>query len=362
MKLGKSLTELASEIERQAASKKDYLCPVGKLGVVADAQGTQLQVGANVLPINELAHGQLAEYVGIPLAYYRRMQKEAPQLLAGNVNRWLQDHASERRMVRCLDGGVRAFLSDKYRPLENFDLAHAVLPVLKDLDLILLSAEITETRMYIKAVDKRITRDIPAGHKLGDGSHVGFRTQSPGIVISNSEVGFGRLLIEHSIFDGGCTNLALFGHVLKKQHVGARNDILGDDVFEMLTDETKKLTDAALWGQVRDVVAKGFDKSLFDAKCDKLVAATQDEIPVQDVVEVVNVYAKRKLLTEDVTKSIVGHLVHEGNINRFGLAWAVNRASADVASYDDATAMERMAGEIIELPKTSWQELLKEAA
>jgi len=36
----------------------------------------------------------------------------------------------ERRMVRTLDGSTRAFLSDRYRPLDNFDLAHEVFHVL----------------------------------------------------------------------------------------------------------------------------------------------------------------------------------------------------------------------------------------
>ena len=71
-----------------------------------------------------------ATYVSLP--DYQRMRDQAPELLAANVNEWFQQKP-ERRMVRTLDGQMRAFLSDRYRRLDNFDLALAVLPVLKEM-------------------------------------------------------------------------------------------------------------------------------------------------------------------------------------------------------------------------------------
>ena len=50
---------------------------------------------------------------------------DAPMLLADNANRWLKDKGEDRRLIRTLDGKARALLSDKYRPLENEDLAEA---------------------------------------------------------------------------------------------------------------------------------------------------------------------------------------------------------------------------------------------
>jgi hypothetical protein len=62
--------------------------------------------------------------------YLRRMQAEAPKLLASNVNHWFKE-TPERRMVRTLDGNIRAFLSDRYMRVDNTDVAEAVLPVLQ---------------------------------------------------------------------------------------------------------------------------------------------------------------------------------------------------------------------------------------
>jgi len=38
----------------------------------------------------------------------------------------------DRRMVRIMDGNVRAFLSDRYRRLDHLELCTAVLPVINE--------------------------------------------------------------------------------------------------------------------------------------------------------------------------------------------------------------------------------------
>lgn len=353
MKAGLNLTQLATEIERRAAAKRDFMAPVTKL--VMDAQA-QLIVGNNILPANSHAHSQVAEYVGIPKAYYDRMRTEAPALLSDNVNRWFRDHADETRMVRTLDGNINAFLSDRYRPLDNEDLGEAVLPVLLDMNLMVMSSEITERRMYIKAVDRTLERDVPTGRKMGDGSHTFFDTVSPAIIISNSEVGAGRLSIETGVYTRVCTNLAMIGSNFKKQHVGGKFDMIGEDVQHLLSDKTKQLSDAAVWAQVRDVIKGAFDAVKFEAVTRKLGDAAADRIE-GDVVEVVNRFAKRNTIGEDTSKSILRHLIESADLSRYGLHSAVTRASQDVADYDVATELERLGGQVIELPKHSWQEL-----
>src|SRR3970040_5988 len=81
-----------------------------------------------VYGITNLARRQLADKLKIPFTYFERMRTEQPALLDRNVNTWLQTD-NERRMIRTLDGQVRAVLSDRYRRLDNFDLAENVLPL-----------------------------------------------------------------------------------------------------------------------------------------------------------------------------------------------------------------------------------------
>ena len=371
MKTGKSLQELAVEIERQANTKRDLVAPVEKLRFIVEGKAVnedevELAVAkkdgtTDYLGINQLAHSQIAEYVGIPQPYYRRLLAEDPRLLEQNVNRWLPAVKDDRRLVRTLDGKVRAFLSDKYRPLDNEELAEAVLPVLLDRKLSILSCEITERRLYIKAVDERILQDVPTGKALGDGSHHFFDTISPGIVISNSEVGFGATDISASVFTRACTNLALLGTLIRKTHVGARIQA-GDDAYALFTDHTKKLTDGAALSQIRDVVAAAFDEARFAAHADKLKEAAGVKLEAKVVTEVVERFGKKYQLTEGTRNGILARLIEGGDLTKYGLHAAVTRHSQDVEDYDTATELERLGGQVIDIKATEWKQLTAVAA
>lgn len=351
-KAGRTLQDLAAEIERRAEVKRDFIAPVSKLslGLRADDDAPVLQIANGdvmAFPATAYAHGQIAEFAGIPLAYYRRMEQEDPLLLSQNVNRWLQDLGDKRRMVRTLDGNCRAFLSDGYRALENEDLAEAVLPVLSELDLLILSCEITDRRLYIKAVDRSIERDVPTGRKMGDSSHVFFDTCSPAITISNSEIGGGALSIETGVFTKACTNLAMIGSNMRKYHTGKRAE-LSDEVYALLTDETKKASDKAVWMQTRDLVKGAFAQASFDALLAKLGAAAAEPIAAEHVVEVVERVGRRFSLSGDERKGVLACLIRDGDLSRYGMHAAVTRFSQDDAvTYDRATELERIGGDII---------------
>ena len=360
---GKNIVELAQEILRQAMDNEDFVVPVEKLTMAAETdKGVPTLVLAQkgndmAFPTNDIADEQIAEYTNIPVGYYRRMAKDAPALLATNVNRWIGDKGDDKRMVRTLDGKVRAFLSDRYRTLENVDLAQQIIPVIQARNLLVISAEITERRMYIKAVDRSIERDVPTGRKMGDGSHVFFDTVSPGITVGNSEVGSGALSVERTVYTRVCTNLAMIGKVLRKNHVGGRVTA-DDEVFAMLTDETKRLTDEAAWKQVRDVVAAAIDATAFEAHVTKLARAVDDTIEAPQVERTIQRVAKSFKLTEMERTGVLADLIKGADLTRYGLHSAVTRFSQEKANnYDRATELERMGGDIIDLSPAAWREL-----
>jgi hypothetical protein len=366
MKVGKSLSQLAAEIERQQETKRDLIASTKNIGLMQDAKagGVVAVVGntANTFGINGLAHDQIGAHTGIPSKYYDKMLAEAPDLLANNVNRWFEKYPAPR-LIRTLDNKVRAFLSDQYRPLENADLAEAVLPILLDMKLEIMSCEITERRLYIKAVDERIKKDVPSGRKIGDGSHVFFDTCSPALIISNSEVGSGTLSVESGIFTKVCTNLAtIAGQGMKRRHVGTRNALTDEEqVRHLLTDQTKRATDKAIWMQVRDVVKGAFDEARFTQHISKVSGMAKDRIESDDVVKVVELSSKTFGFTESEGKSVLKHLIAGGDLTRYGLFNAVTRTAQDIESYDRASEFETMGGKIIELPKNDWQRLAKAA-
>lgn len=361
MKTGKTLSQLAIEIERQANAKRDLVAPTQQIRMAMIPDGNSnpalaMTVGkADSFRVNGLAHDQIGVHTGIPGKYYDRMLAEAPELLAASVNTWF-DRNPAKRLVRTIDGTARAFLSDAYRPLENFDLAQAVLPVLADQELEVISCEITERRLYLKAVDQRINRDIPRGARMGDGSHHIFDTCVPAIIISNSEVGSGSLSVETGIWTRACTNLAVFSQdSMKRRHVGARHDIAaGDGIAELLADDTKRATDRAVWLQVRDVVKGAFDELRFEARIAKITGTVEQKIE-GDPVKVVDFTAKRFGLTEAEKGGVLRHLIEGGSLSRYGLFNAVTRAAEDVPAYDRASEIERIGGTIIDLAPSEWK-------
>lgn len=366
MKTGRSLQDLAAEIERQNATKKDYIAStaVMKLAVNGDNTVSLALPGKEDLTLKAIAHDQIAAHTNIPRKYYDRMLSEEPGLLATNVDKWFQKYPA-KRMVRTLDGGARAFLSDKFSPLDNYDFAQATLPILAERQLKVMSCEITEKRLYLKAVDEKLFRDVPVGHRMGDGSHKIFDTCAPAIILSNSEVGFGRLLVETGVYTSACTNLALFAKGgMKRTHVGARHALTeGMDVQDLeaiMSSHTKRKTMEALWLQVRDVIKSAFDEKIITKRLEGIAEAAGRKIEgrVEKVLELVQ---EKFSLDDSERYNVLRHLIEGGNLTQYGLHAALTRSAQDVEEYDRATELEYAGGAVLELPRSDWTRLAEAA-
>jgi hypothetical protein len=384
MKSGRTLVELATEVQRRAGAKHDYVAKAEAISMETEIQNDfeklvkgeaqpvqdfhkllQLNVGGNRFKVNEITHDQIGQYLSIPAAYYDRMRQDQPELLATNINTWLASQVGQKRMVRTLDGNARAFLSDKYRPIENEDLCEAILPILLDggrFDIV--SCEVTDRKLYIKVVDRSVSRKLAeTGNHMGDGQHKIVRIAAPAITVSNSEVGQGALSVQVGLYDSFCSNLSFFSaRSMKKYHVGARHDIVGDDLVALLSAQTQNLTNAALMSQVQDVVKNAFDPARFNELCDQVDGTTQEKIDQVDVVKMVNLTGKQVGLTEGENKGVLNALIAGGDLTRFGLYNAVTRFAADVESYDRASELERAGAAVVELPQGDWKRLLAQAA
>lgn len=348
MKTGKTLVELAQEIERQAASKKDYIAPARKLTMELEENAPVLMMQNGVpqrLGITGTAHNQIAGRLGIPQGYYDRMMKEKPGLLAGNVNAWLD--SDNRYMVRTLDGSARALLSDRYRPLDNLDLAECVLPTLAEGKAKVESCEITESRLYLKAVTPRITAEVKKGDIV-----------QAGLIVSNSEIGLGAIKVEPLVFRLVCLNGAIVNdRAMKRQHVGRRSQFLElDNAEQYYRDETRQADDKAFWLKVRDVVKAMMDEAIFNRIVDRWREATEQKITA-DPVKVVERVNKRLGLSDVEGGGVLRHLIEGGDLSAYGLMNAITRTAQDAPSYDRSTELERMGPQILELPRQAWAEL-----
>jgi hypothetical protein len=360
MKLGTRLQDMAAEVERQALSKSDFVAPVAQMTMNSAGRLTLAQNGT--MALRTLAHDQLGEYLEIPKTYYQRMLSEDTSLLAANVNRWLtaetEGKKKEGRLIRTLDNEVRAVLSPSYQSegMDNLDFLRVLFPIVKSRGLITWSAAITETRMYWKVVDQSITLDVPTGRKLGDGSHVFFDTISPALLFSNSEVGLGSYSIAWGKFTKVCTNLAAHEQLMRKVHIGRRAEVT-DDVYQMLSNETKQKMAETLTLQARDIVESALSKARLEAHAEKLGVAVAQKIPGKDAERILDVTAKRFGWTQEERDGIFGELIEAGDFSRYGAHNAVTLYSSKVASYDRASELERDGGRIIDLEPAAWQTL-----
>src|ERR1051325_9955429 len=86
MKEGRPLPNLAQELCRQASAKRDYLATAQELRVCSNGHSTLYtdSVIGSAGRVNEIAHGQMAEYLGIPKQYYDKL-RGATQDLRVNV-------------------------------------------------------------------------------------------------------------------------------------------------------------------------------------------------------------------------------------------------------------------------------------
>ena len=350
MKSGRTLNDLAQELGRQLSTKQDMLVPSTMIRCHTDDLGSckmaiEQSGGVAMYNVTSLARRQLAEKLKIPFAYFERMRSEQPSLLDLNVNTWLRMD-NERRMIRTLDGNVRAVLSDRYRRLDNYDLAENVLPILQRLPGARFeSVELTETKMYIKVVTPSIRSEMVPGDVV-----------QAGVVITNSEVGHGMLAIQPLLFRLVCRNgLIVSDRTLRKTHVG-RTLQSEEDAVTVFRDDTLIADDTAFFLTVRDVVDAAVSEATFRQVTQKMQTTLGIKL-TGDPVKSVEVLANRYALNEVERAGVLRHLIMAGELSAYGLVNAVTHYSQDVDDYDRATEFEALGGKLIELAPSEWKEL-----
>jgi len=347
---GTTLDKLGEMIVSQHAEKRDVVAPTTQLALVTpsspslsfDVNGSDI-----VAELTPHALRQLATWAGIPAKYVDRISvREHHELLAANVNHWLQA-SDDKRLVRMLQGErtvARAFLSDRYRPLDNYDLALHIMPRLREAGMSIKSAALTDTRLYIQAVDMSLMARIQPGlHQRETKDDMLYA----GVVISNSEIGAGSLSIESMVWRLICTNGLIAGTGLRRAHLGRALSGGNDgDPFELFKDETKVATDNAFWLQVRDVIDAALSESQFRAIVDRMQQATAIELPA-DPSRIVEVTAQRLGLNGDESDTVMRHLFAGGDSTLYGLMNAVTRTAEDSTSYDRAVELERLGSDVL---------------
>ena len=350
MKQGKTnIVELAKAIQHEADNKKDYVSPSQLMSIEANGSlrvaMQDADSGKMVMPLTQHASRQLGAKFGIPAKYFDRMLADAPDLLAFNANHWLHEEPKDL-MVRTLFGKVRGIMSNRYQRIDNVNIAEDILPFLLEQQtngLEIASCEVTEKKLYIKAVMHKMVSEIKKGDVV-----------EAGLWISNSEIGCGEFEVAPFIhrlicLNGVKVNDAKFG----KRHVGARANV-NDTTYSILSDETLRADDKAFMLKARDVVKAAFDEKMFESNVNKLRDTTDRKLEGNPV-KAVEVLGNSTGLLQGEQEGILRKLIEGADLSQYGLVNAVTAYSQDVDSYDRASDLEELGGKIIDLTAEEWK-------
>tara|TARA_R110000787_G_scaffold18247_2_gene56090 strand:+ start:681 stop:1751 length:1071 start_codon:yes stop_codon:yes gene_type:complete len=354
MKAGRNHENFIAEVKRQAVSKEDYVVPQDTLRYDPLNGGSIVfesnSVGQQSYKITDQASRQLATKLKIPTKYFMRMQELEPELLSNNVNTWLK---SDQRgtMVRTLDGKVRAFLSDRYNRIDNYDVLNQVEPILTAQsnmgNLTIQSCEISARRMYLKATFPKLSREVSKS-EVGD-------IVEAGVSIGNSETGHGSFEIAPLIFRTLCKNGMVSTDKLTRRHLGSH--VSSDEDGIIYRNETIQADDKALLMKIEDTLRSILDSDTFDRAVDRFSETKEIRFsgnPNRIIKKLSNNYDLNELESEGILTAL---FEAKDDNNAFGIINAVTRFSQDVEDYDRASELESLGGKLLNLSNSEWMRM-----
>ena len=336
----KTLAEFTHEIERIEDSKQDLIVPARRMSL---SQDDFMHIDGRIYNINPVAHGQIAEKLGIPKRYYDAMP-QIPFLREHNVNAWL-GNSDKNYMARTLDGNMRAMLSDRYKPLDNFMVLNSFLPVLNEAgQFSIKTSNLSETRMYLQVIFPKMEAAVTPGDIV-----------QWGITLTNSEVGQGAVDISTMVWRLACSNGMIGSSVLRRHHVGARIGVKEED-YNLYADDTIQADMKAFQLKMRDTIKNAVSDVEFHKYVDKMKEAAGDEIAKPETV-VTNV-TKHFNMNESLSELILSNMVQEKNFTRWGLANGITALAHQIDEADKQYEVERLGARLIDMGRKEWEGLV----
>lgn len=335
------LAPLLQELKRQRETRKDFIVDSRSLNAVAEPGCIVIDIpnqgGHQLTP---WAHSQMAGKVGIPLNYYNKMlDAKNFKLLADNINAWL--HTEDNRMIRLLDGRIRAILSDRYRVLDNFDMMFHAMFEFEQAGAEIHRVDLTESHLYIKAVTPRLQGEIRPGDVV-----------QGGVIIRNSEVGASRFVVQPFVLRLRCTNGLIVQEGYSRVHLGRRKE---EGEFNW-SSETIRLENDAIWSAVSDVIRQTFDPAGFEAMVARL--KSNAETPVKAPVQAVDNIVTQAGLTDDVKAMLLERFLGEKDFTQWGLVNGMTHTARDLKDPGQQVELETKASAIALMPAEAFIRLI----
>lgn len=363
-----TLSDLAALLQDQQARKLDLIVPATKVR----AEGGLLVVSGAEPIIDEsgvteadgryrptvVADEGVADKLNIPVAYLKRLRNERPDIYDANVNAWLHgdgdEYAPDGRsfLLRTFrqdlsgEGVARAFLSDRFRILDNLDVLTSLLEGVRDsgVETEVTRCDLTDRRMYVRIAAPSVAELAP---QLLEGYRSPFTGASgadnpvvfAGFVAANSEVGGGAFTISPQIIVQVCNNgMTITKDVLREVHLGGRLD---EGIIRWSADTQQKSLELVS-AMAKDAVSTFLDIEYVRQVVRGIEGKASTPI-TGDVSAAVTAVSKQLKFTEERTAGVLDHFIRGGQLTAGGVAQAITSFAQTVEDADEAAELESVA-------------------
>jgi hypothetical protein len=397
------LSHLVEVLKEQQARKVDLVAPITaarfKDGAMHLKTDEVILSESGVTPVagayrpTALCDGDLADRLGVPIKYLRRLRETRPDMYDGNLNGLIHGKsirraggdvdviapADDRTMLFRLfrgdgdEGVARAVLSERYRIVDNLDVLLAALDGIKasGANVRVDSCDLTERRMQVRVSCPEIYALAPvllAGYRSPfDGTapvmRAGWTVEQAreaaaregqgyergkekrvfaGFVISNSETGDGKFTVTPRLVVEICKNgLTVTQDVIAGVHLGGK---LEHGLIRW-TEETQAAELEAIKLKARDAVATFLDVDYVE----HVVGEIEEKAgrPVDDPAKAIKVVAKKLMFSDAAADGILSHFIRGGQMTVGGVLSAVTSYAQCVPSADEAWELEGRAMSVL---------------
>jgi hypothetical protein len=391
-----TLDDMVALLRDQHARKLDVVAPATNLrsrGGLIHIKGAEQQItmdGVTAVdgvyrPTGVFDEG-VADKLGMPLAYVRKLRNERPDLYDANVNGWLHGKTVQRlvdvsgpdadgrikreartdviaeadsrsflvRAFRDDEGGtgvVRALLSNGYGVMDNLDALVAVLDGVQQagVDVEVGRCDLTDRRLYVQIKAPAIAAAAPT---LLRGYRSPFTGQSgdqlptvfAGLVLRNSEVGDGAWSLAPQVIVQVCANgMTVTRDAVRAVHIGSK---LSDGVINWSADTATKNAELVV-AKTRDAVASFLSPEWLNGAVADLEAKAG--APVEKAQDTITTVVKRLGFPQSHIDGILDHFIRGGQVTAGGVAQAITSYSQTVDDADLAHEMDAKAIDAMEL-------------
>ena len=306
-------------------------------------------VDAVLRPTEQFEDG-LADKLGIPRAYLRRMREQGlpMDLLSANINYWLEreDRNFLVRGFRTDDpndiGIARAFLSDRYHVIDHIDSVIAMLDGIAraGVQANVVRADLSERnlRIVVSAPEVRAAAEVFTASYRSPFTGTSGRELpfiGAGLVFRNSETGGGANVLAPFVTVEVCTNgMTRTTEAERKVHIGSR---LSEGEIEW-SEETKRHNIELIRSQATDAVRTWLSQDYIEKvarELDHKGAATLDR-PTEAVEQI----TKGLGYTEAEREAILDMFVKGGDARVAGIPQAITAYAQTVEDPDRAADLE----------------------